>query len=69
MSVPWIRMPAGRREHTAALLAAGAAAVGVGVATFYVVRLILSRERVEIPGSDETRGTLPEGTPRDEVGA
>jgi hypothetical protein len=50
----------GRRERAGALLAAGAVAVGVGAATFYVVRLFLSREPLDAAGRAGPRA-VPSG--------
>lgn len=42
----WVRLPAGRKERTGAALAAGAVAACAGAVTFYLARLILSREPI-----------------------
>jgi hypothetical protein len=44
VSALWIRRPPERREGAAALLAAGIAAAGVGVLTFYLTRILLARD-------------------------
>lgn len=70
MSVRWIRKPTGRREYAGALIAAGAVAVGVGAATFYVVRLLLSREPLEATGLTGPRAVPSGGSaPEKEGGA
>jgi hypothetical protein len=70
MSVRWIRRPTGRRECAGALIAAGAVAVGVGAATFYVVRLLLSREPLGAAGLVGPRAVPSgEGAPEKEEGA
>jgi hypothetical protein len=43
-------MPAGPRENAGAWLAAGLVAAGVGAATFYFTRLLLSREPLQATG-------------------
>lgn len=63
MSARWIRTPPDLRDDVAAALVAGALALGVGVATFWITRVFLARERLPEepparpgPGSDDTRG-------------
>ena len=70
MSVRWIRKPTGRREYAGALIAAGAVAVGVGAATFYLVRILLSREPLEATGPTGPRAVPSSGSaPEKEGGA
>lgn len=40
----WVRVTASRADNMRSGLAAGMLAAGVGIATFYVVRLVLARE-------------------------
>jgi len=62
MSARWIRIPPEPRHDVAAALAAGVLAVGVGVVTFWLARLVLARER--LPGGEETaRGASPDDGP------
>ena len=49
MTGKWIRMPPDRHETAVASLAAGLLAAGVGMATFYLVRLFLAREPLNGP--------------------
>lgn len=69
MSARWIRVPPGRREEAGAWLAAGLAAAGVGVVTFYLTRLLLSREPLESTGLTEPRRSPSGEIEPDEGGA
>lgn len=56
MSGPWIRVHPDRTDTARALVAAGAVAAGVGLATFYLARLLSARERLSgggPPGREE----------------
>ena len=44
MSARWIRVPPERHHDVTAALVAGALAVGVGAAAFWLTRLFLARE-------------------------
>ena len=57
MSARWIRVPSEPRHDLTAALVAGTLAVGVGVATFYMVRLLLARE--PLPGGGPEREATP----------
>ncbi len=57
MSARWIRVPSEPRHDLTAALVAGTLAVGVGLTTFYLVRLLLARE--PLPGG----GPGPEAAP------
>ncbi|MHB1192749.1 MAG: hypothetical protein ACYC6F_06845 [Longimicrobiales bacterium] len=46
MSARWIRTPPEPHDDVAAALVAGALAVGVGLAAFWITRLFLARERL-----------------------
>jgi hypothetical protein len=46
MSARWVRTPPERRDDVAAVLVAGALAVGVGLAAFWITRAFLARERL-----------------------
>ena len=59
MSARWIRVPAETRDDVTAALVAGALAVGVGVATFWLTRVLLARER--LPGEEAGRPALRPG--------
>lgn len=48
MSARWIRIPPEPRHDVAAAVVAGAVALGVGLAAFYLTRLLLARE--PLPG-------------------
>ncbi|MGD8319862.1 MAG: hypothetical protein PVJ02_05395 [Gemmatimonadota bacterium] len=47
----WIRTRATVRDNVGAGLAAFALAAGVGAATFYLVRVLLAREPLDLPQS------------------
>ena len=47
MTAGWIRLRPGRRETAGAALVAGAVGVGVGLATFWLARLLLAREPLD----------------------
>lgn len=58
----WIRVRPKGRESLGASLVAGVAAAGVGVATFYLTRLLLAREPLEgPPGPRGNEGGEPGG--------
>ena len=57
MSARWIRVPSEPRHDLTAALVAGTLAVGVGVVTFYLVRLLLARE--PLPGGGPEREATP----------
>ncbi|HSW31058.1 MAG TPA: hypothetical protein VLH75_16355 [Longimicrobiales bacterium] len=64
MSAHWIRTPPEPRDDVAAALVAGALAVGVGLAAFWITRLFLARERLpEGPAERPRRPSVaaPEG--------
>ncbi len=49
MSEPaWVPTPPGRRENAAAVAASLAVAAGTAAVTFWLVRTLVSRERVEL---------------------
>jgi len=63
VSARWIRTPPERRDDVAAALLAGALALGVGAAAFWVTRLFLARDRLPeepakrpLPGSGHGPG-------------
>jgi hypothetical protein len=56
MRVRYLRNEPGKKENLAAALVSGTLAAGVGLVTFYFVRLLLSREAV---GDPEDRELLP----------
>jgi ABC-type sulfate transport system permease component len=49
MSPRYIRTRPERRDEVTAAMASGVLAIGVGLVTFYVVRLLLSREPLGDP--------------------
>jgi hypothetical protein len=51
----WIRIRSGSRETVGAAVAAGVVVAAVGSVTFYLARLILSREPMDrdVPGEEE----------------
>lgn len=53
MSARWIRTPPEPRDELAAALVAGALALAVGAAAFWLTRLYLARER--LPGEGAPR--------------
>jgi hypothetical protein len=53
VSVRWIRLRAGRRDSAVAALFAATLGLGVGAATFYVVRLLLAREPLDRADRDD----------------
>jgi hypothetical protein len=60
MSARWIRTPPERRDEVAAALVAGALAVGVGLATFWITRLFLARERLPEAPAERPRSRFGE---------
>lgn len=60
----WIRMPPEREDTVGAAALAVVAGVGVGVATWYVARLLLAREPVGAPPGTSSEARLPEPAPR-----
>ena len=64
MSARWIRTPPESRDDVAAALVAGAFAVGVGLAAFWITRVFLARERLPEVTAERPRsrsGEAPEG--------
>jgi hypothetical protein len=59
--VTWIRVPADRGDRARAALAAGAVAAGVGLITFYLARILLSREKLGEGGVPGEAHRGPEG--------
>ncbi|HKJ01914.1 MAG TPA: hypothetical protein VJ997_05645 [Longimicrobiales bacterium] len=57
----WIRVPPDRDHDTRAVLAAGAVAAGVGLATFYLARILLAREKLGEGGPPGEAHRGPEG--------
>ena len=56
----WVQVPPGPREEVVSAVAAGLLGAGVGLVTFYLVRLLLAREPIEGPGPDDSgRPRLP----------
>jgi hypothetical protein len=60
MSARWIRTPPERRDDVAAALVAGTLALGVGLAAFWITRVLLARER--LPDERAERPGPPGGT-------
>ena len=60
MSPRYLRVPPTRRNEVTAALIAGALAAAVGLVTFYVSRLLLSRSPLAEPDTDP--GMNPEGS-------
>ena len=64
MSARWIRTPPEPSDEVAAALVAGAIAVGVGLAAFWIARLFLARERLPekpVARARSRTGEAPEG--------
>ena len=60
MSPRYIRTPLRREHEVAAALLSGALAAGVGVVTFYLVRLVLSREPLDAERPELRKAPEPE---------
>jgi hypothetical protein len=62
VTVRYLRQRPNRRENLEATLISGALAAGIGLVTFYFVRLILARETIERDAGEELGEAIPRET-------